>query len=117
MKRREFPAKVCVAAFERAKGHCEGCGAKLQVGRFHYDHIIADGLGGEPTLSNCAVLCHSCHGIKTATKDQPLIAKVKRNRAAHIGAKAPSANPMPGSRNTKFKKRMDGSVVLRGQTE
>lgn len=85
--RRPFPAKVMLAAFERAKDHCEGCGAPLRTGRFHYDHILPDAMGGEPTLENCQVLCTACHGIKTRTGDIPRIAKTKRIRAKHLGIK------------------------------
>ena len=88
--RREFTAKVKVAAYERAGGGCEECGMPLRVGKFHYDHILPDALGGEPTLANCAVLCSGCHGAKTARQDVPTIAKVKRVRAKHLGAKKPS---------------------------
>jgi 5-methylcytosine-specific restriction endonuclease McrA len=88
--RNEFKAKVKVAAYERSGGVCEECGARLQPGRIHYDHAIPDALGGEPTLANCAVLCTACHGVKTARQDVPQIAKMKRQRAAHIGAKGPS---------------------------
>jgi 5-methylcytosine-specific restriction protein A len=93
--RREFPAKVKVAAFERAQGHCEGCTARLYPGRYHYDHRIPDALGGEPALENCTVLCLACHGQKTAGADQPAIAKVKRVRRNHLGARKPSAFRRP----------------------
>ena len=109
--RREFPAKVMVAAFERAKDHCESCGARLTTGKFHYDHVIPDAMGGQPTLENCAVLCTVCHSEKTRTRDVPAIAKVKRIRAKHIGAKQPSR--FPGSRDSKFKRKLNGEVVLR----
>lgn len=84
--RRPFPTKIMVAAFERAKDHCEGCGARLAVGKFAYDHVIPDAMGGEPTLDNCAVLCVACHSEKTRRGDIPAIAKVKRIRAKHVGA-------------------------------
>lgn len=84
--RREFPAKVKVAAFERAKGRCEKCTAVIRHGA-EYDHRIADGIGGEPTLENCQVLCKTCHGLKTATEDIPKVAKSKRVRAKHINAR------------------------------
>lgn len=99
--RREFPAKVKVAAFQRAAGRCEGerdgeqCGGKLTVGKYHYDHRIADGLTGEPTLSNCVVLCLGCHAEKTTTQDVPAIAKAKRREAAHLGAKSKSRYRWP----------------------
>lgn len=93
--RQEFPAKVKVAAFERAKDRCEKCTARLVVGKFHYDHIIADALGGEPTVENCEVLCTACHGTKTQRQDVPAIAKVKRIRAKHLGIKRRSSFPKP----------------------
>lgn len=90
--RREFSKQVRRDAFARAKGCCEGtlasgqpCGGRLGLGKYHYDHIIPDGNGGEPTLANCAVLCIACHRHKTTTEDVPAIAKTKRIRDKHIG--------------------------------
>lgn len=88
--RREFSAKVKADAFTRAAGRCEGCTARLFVGKFAYDHVIPDAMGGEPTLENCKVLCLACHGEKTAGVDVPAIAKVKRIRQRHLGIKRPS---------------------------
>ena len=110
--RREFPARIKVAAFQRAQGACEGCGARLSVGKYHYDHDTPDGLGGAPTLENCKVLCTVCHSTKTRTGDVPAIAKAKRREARHLGARV-SARPMPGSRASKWKRKMDGTVVRR----
>jgi len=93
--RREFSAKVRVAAFKRAGGSCEGCTAKLYTGKFAYDHRIPDQLGGEPTLENCQVLCSACHGEKTAGQDVPRIAKAKRNEAKHLGARLRSRGFTP----------------------
>jgi len=110
--RRTFSTGVKLAAFQRAAGRCEKCTSRLSVGKFQFDHVIADAMGGEPTLKNCEVLCLACHGEKTAGSDIPAIAKVKRVRLRHIGARR-SASPMPGSRLSKWKRKMDGSVVLR----
>ena len=99
------------AAFERAAGNCESCGARLYVGKFHYDHKRAAALYGKATLENCAVLCLSCHGEKTATEDVPRIAAAKRQERKHIGARKPAT--IPGSRNWPWKKRMDGTVERR----
>jgi hypothetical protein len=88
--RREFSKQVKRDAFLRANGECEGCGAKLGVAQFHFDHIIPDGLGGEPTLDNCACLCRICHDVKTRTKDVPAIAKTKRISDKHLGIRKPS---------------------------
>lgn len=110
--RREFSKQVKRDAFRRSHGFCEaGCGSKLQLGKFHYDHDIPDGLGGEPTLENCKVLCFACHGAKTRKRDVPAIAKAKRIQDRQIGIKKPSR--FACSRDSRFKKRIDGTVVLR----
>lgn len=111
--REEFPKKVKVAAFERAKGLCEKCTARLMPGKFHYDHVIPAAFDGPPTLDNCRCLCLACHGDKTRKEDVPLIAKAKRIRAAHVGAKAPSKRPMPCGRNSNWRKKITGEVVPR----
>lgn len=91
MSRREFPKIVKREALKRANKRCEGegCGALFGM-KFHFDHDIADGLGGEPTLENCKVLCHACHGEKTTKHDIPLIAKTKRIQDRHNGIRPPS---------------------------
>lgn len=110
-QRREFSAKIRVQAFERASGRCENCGVKLAAGAIQYDHSIPDAMGGEPTLDNCMVLCRACHGSKTSKDDVPAIAKAKRRQARHLGIKKPSA--FPCSRNSKWRKKIDGTVVPR----
>lgn len=89
--RREFPKQVKRDALKRAAKKCEGknCGVLFGM-KFHFDHDIADGLGGEPTLENCKVLCHTCHNEKTRKHDVPLIAKVKRISDKHNGIRKPS---------------------------
>jgi 5-methylcytosine-specific restriction endonuclease McrA len=98
--RREFTTKVKLAAFERAAGRCEKCTARLVVGKFAYDHVIADALGGEPTLENCQALCSSCHGPKSAI-DTTKAAKVKRTSrklVAGIRKRSSFPKPPPGTR-------------------
>ena len=70
-------------------------------------------MGGEPTLKNCEVLCLNCHGAKTTKQDVPRIAKAKRVERNHVGARATPKAILPGSKASKFKKRLDGTVVLR----
>jgi 5-methylcytosine-specific restriction endonuclease McrA len=85
--RREFPKQVKRDALKRAAKCCEACSLPFGV-KFHFDHDIADGLGGEPTLENCKVLCHGCHDEKTRKHDVPLIAKVKRISDKHNGIRS-----------------------------
>lgn len=79
-KRQEFPQAVRKKAFARccinAVPHCEKCGIELKPGNIEYEHLDADGLGGEPTLENCGVWCRSsCSKKKTFTEDNPRMAK------------------------------------------
>ncbi|MCJ2084440.1 HNH endonuclease [Methylobacterium sp. E-005] len=96
MARREFSKAVQRDAFVRANGKCEGCGAKLSVGRFAYDHRIPDGLTGEPTLENCQVLCTPCHRAKTDI-DVADIARAKRRSDKHLGIKDPHCRKLQGA--------------------
>lgn len=101
MARREFDANTRKAAWKRCKERCEypGCGIKLQVGKFAYDHIVPDGLGGEPTLSNCQVLCAAHHEIKTTEQDRPIMQKADNIKAKHLDFKPKSRGfrrPPPG---------------------
>ena len=100
--RREFSKAIKRDALARSGMLCEAegalyglkpnqrCNAPLAYG-VAFDHILADSNGGDPTLSNCAAVCLSCHGFKTRTFDTPRAAKIKRQSDAHLGIrKAPS---------------------------
>lgn len=95
MARREFSKQVRREALKRADGHCEGagCGCDLTVGKFAFDHIIPDRMGGEPVLSNCQVLCTECHKVKTAT-DLGDLAKAQRREDAHQGIRTAPHRPI-----------------------
>jgi hypothetical protein len=81
LDRTEFPQAVRKAAFRRCcKGgipHCEGCGNQLR-GTPIYEHVVPDGLGGEPTIENCKVHCKTCADVKTFTEDNPRMQKADR---------------------------------------
>lgn len=86
-ERRDFPLKVRKLAFARCcangtipgKPQCENCGIELMPGNIEYEHLVPDGLGGEPTLENCGVWCRSsCSSKKTHKEDNPRMAKADR---------------------------------------
>jgi len=104
--RREFPAKIRMAAYDRAEGNCEHCGIHIRHSA-HYDHRIPDALGGEPTIENCQLLCKACHALKTCAEDVPTIAKSKRVRQKHILDKWSKPRGFRGWR------RFDGTPVWR----
>lgn len=91
MGRRNFPKSVMVARIKAAtvdgKIFCESCGVLCK--NFQIDHIIPDGLTGEPTFENSKLLCLECHGAKTKN-DVKSIAKAKRIEAKHLGVKKPT---------------------------
>lgn len=110
-KRREFSAKVKLQAWERAGGKCEHCTARLYPGKYEFDHVIPDALGGEPVLGNIMLLCAACHGRKTAERDHPAIAKSRRVQAKRLGIKR---RPGGGFRGWR---RFDGSIVWNDKSD
>lgn len=115
--RTEFSKRTMREAYERSEGLCEGILASGERCRFtvdrrkHFDHIIPDALGGDNSLTNCAVLCVPCHDVKTRKIDIPMIAKAKRVRDKHLGVRKRST--FACSRDSKFKKKINGEVVAR----
>lgn len=116
-QRREFPQAVRKLAFARccrdAVPHCETCDCELneRTGTI-YEHVIPDGLGGEPTLENCKVHCKTCADVKTFTEDNPRMAKADRVLKKTFGLEA-KGRPMPGSKASGLRKRMNGTVDRR----
>ena len=113
MTRSEFSKSVRRQAFERAKGRCESCTAPLFPGRYRYNHILPDALGGKPVLDNCEVLCLSCDAPVTYEQDIPRIAKADRARAKIMDGQKRKSRPIPGSKDSPFRKRMNGTVERR----
>jgi 5-methylcytosine-specific restriction endonuclease McrA len=75
-------------------------------------HDIPLEAGGKDDASNWFVAHRKCHRVHTSTVDAPMIAKVKRIHQKHVGAKK-SRSPMPLGRGSKFKRKMDGTIVRR----
>lgn len=86
-ERQEFPLRIRKLAFARCCRNgskpgipqCENCGNVLRPGNIEYEHLVPDGLGGEPTLENCGVWCRvPCSKSKTFGEDNPRMAKADR---------------------------------------
>ena len=93
------------------------CNMKVIHGEeWDVSHEIPLEAGGKDDESNWLVAHRKCHRRHTAKVDIPLIAKVKRIQARHLGIKK-AKSPMPMGKNSKWKKKMDGSVVLRNPTD
>ncbi|WP_375414525.1 hypothetical protein [uncultured Bradyrhizobium sp.] len=106
-------ARCCKNGSQPGIPQCENCGNILRSGNIEYEHLDPDGLGGEPTLENCGVWCAvPCSSKKTREQDIPRMAKADAVLKASFGLKA-EGRPMPGSRRSGFRKRMNGQVERR----
>lgn len=99
--------------FERAKGTCWVCFRRIQIGeKWIVEHLRPLGLGGTDDDENLGVTHLTCAQEKTKG-DMQAISKAKRSKIKAYGMKSPAKNPMPGSKASKWKRRMDGTVVPR----
>ena len=121
--RLEFTKAVKLEMFKRAGGPanvcCEGCSVPLKGKPFDYDHVlecwemedVEHGLRAPLTASDGKLLGRCCHAPKTAQKAG------ERAHCTRIVEKAarckPKSRPMPGSKASGFKKKMDGTVEPR----
>lgn len=113
MKRVRITAKMRADIFLSRGGSCHLCNMKVVPGEeWDVSHDIPLEAGGKDDASNWLVAHRKCHRVHTSTVDAPLIAKVKRIHQKHVGAKK-SRSPMPLGRNSKFKRKMDGTIVRR----
>jgi hypothetical protein len=67
-------------------------------------------LEGDNSLSNCRCICVVCHRLKTSSR-APVLAKVERNWRKDRGIRPRSR--FAGSKDSPFKKKIDGRVVKR----
>ena len=107
-----IPPRVRLRVFERHKGICHISGRKIAAGeKWDCDHVIALINGGEHRESNLAPALVDKHRAKTA-QDVAEKARAARVRSKHIGIKK-AKRPLPGSRLSGWKRRMDGTVERR----
>ena len=89
---------------------CELCECPIGPGQdwdISHGHAPA-ALGGDPS----GIAHRRCNREDGAKYVTPLVAKAKRMARAHKGCTR-SATPLPCGRNSRWRKRMDGSVVPR----
>jgi 5-methylcytosine-specific restriction endonuclease McrA len=110
-KRGSLSVRRKLTIWEREKGFCMLCGIKLITGGFIYEHVRALELGGTDTDDNIRLTCKPCATEKTKV-DHSTAAKAKRQKVVSLGLKQ-SKNPLPFGKGSKFKKKMDGTIVRR----
>lgn len=107
------PTRVKLRVYFNANGKCAECGRKPRAGdKPEYDHILALCNGGENRESNLRILCSWCHDAKTR-KDVAEKSLNRRVQAKRLGFHKPKGRPMPGSKASGWKRRLDGTVERR----
>lgn len=108
-----IPPRVRLRVFEAHGGICHLSGRRIQAGeRWDCDHVVALVNGGEHRETNLAPALRDKHREKTA-KDVREKSIVRRKRMKSIGISPKKGRPMPGSKASGLRKRMDGTVERR----
>lgn len=108
------PARVKIRIIDAQNGKCGcGCGVKLGMAGevIEFDHITALINGGENRESNLRALRKRCHKSKTA-QDVAEKSTVARKRKKALGLQ-PAKSSIPGSKGSRWKRKIDGTVVPR----
>ena len=111
------PPSAKARIIKRQDGICGcGCGVKLGLAGelIEFDHEQALILGGANDENNLRALRKPCHRAKTK-RDVTQKSTEARKRAKHLGLKPKSKAQLPGSKGSKWKRRVDGTVVRRDE--
>jgi 5-methylcytosine-specific restriction protein A len=108
------PPRVRLRIFLRYDGRCQcGCNRPIRPGEdWECEDTIALINGGERRESNLRPWLKGHQAEKTKA-DVAEKSRVYRKAAKHNGIKLRKSRPMPGSRASGLKRKMDGTVVLR----
>ena len=112
MVRRRISTRERAKIFLKEGGVCHLCCCPIIGKAWEVSHEIPLAIGGADDETNWRVAHYKCHKKQTAEVDAPRIAKGRRVYHKHIGAKV-SRSPMPFGKKSKFKRKMDGTVVER----
>lgn len=95
-------------------GKCSLCGLPIRDGdKFDIEHPDPLWAGGSDDDAALRLAHVRCHAGKTGTEAKQRAARNATIARGYVGAGS-SRKPFPGSKRDRWKKRMDGSVVLRG---
>jgi hypothetical protein len=112
-QRSRLSPRVRLAIWERAKGICVLCDRRIDGVRERWiiEHIRALELGGQDEPDNMGPAHAACAQSKTRD-DHRRAAKAKRQKIQHLGA-AKTKRPLPCGRQSRWKKKIDGTIVPR----
>jgi 5-methylcytosine-specific restriction protein A len=113
MTRKRLSTRDRLRIFELAKGTCHLCNGRIVAGEaWEVSHAVPLEMGGHDEDTNRFPAHKKCHRQQTSEIDIPMIAKAKRREARHLGARV-TRNPIPGSKASGWKRKMNGEVVRR----
>lgn len=108
-----IPPRVRLRVFEAHGGKCHLSGRRIQAGEpWDCDHIVALVNGGEHRETNLAPALRDKHRAKTAD-DVREKSIVRRKQMKSLGIAPKKGRPMPGSKASGLRRRMDGTVERR----
>lgn len=113
-KRRSLSRLMRTRIFDNAQSTCCLCHFKInaEMGeRWIIEHKKPLWLGGADDESNMGPAHERC-AIQKTVGEAPIKAKSDRVRANYLGIKR-TGRPMPGSRRSRFKRKVNGTVELR----
>ena len=106
-----IPPRVRLRVYTRFGGICQICFAQEKILGPEFDHRVALINGGSNSESNLVPVHPKCHRIKSR-EDVAIKAATHRTQAHHLGIRKPR-RPMPGSRASPFKIKMNRTVERR----
>jgi len=112
-KRKRLSRLARVSIYDSTHGICCLCSLPIHAERgtkWIVEHIKPLWLGGDDDESNMGPAHERC-AIEKTVSEAPVKAESDRVRANHLGIRKPSK--FPGSRDSRWKKKIDGSVVPR----
>jgi 5-methylcytosine-specific restriction protein A len=102
---------------KREHYRCHLCKGLIYPGQaWDVSHEIPIELNGADDDTNRRAAHRKCHREYTAKVDIPAISKAKRLRARHVGAFV-KKKAMPGGRDDRLKRKLDGTTVIRSTGE
>ena len=93
---------------------CVICSGKIDPVREKWilEHLLALAAGGTDTEDNMGPAHQKCAVEKTKS-DLGIIAKINRVRSKHLGTKIKSGRPLPGTKRSRWKHKVNGEWVRR----